>query len=158
MASKRPVNPTKQSHWKNQQKPCYWNFKTPFFFGRMGFSRVASLMSRVSLSPLYSGAFFHLVPIASVPLSFRPLSSIATAVSASQAQDASTPSFPKTSQNRWKPMCLYYTQGKCTMVEVSSKTNIITLSLRLLAHVKFVLFVFLSFWVSENLLLFWNDR
>ncbi|PON92773.1 Exonuclease/helicase-like [Trema orientale] len=81
----------------------------------MGISRVLPPLSRVS--PLYTSAFFHLVPIASAPLPFRPLATVSTAVSASQAQDASTLSYSKMGQNRWKPMCLYYTQGKCTMMD-----------------------------------------
>ncbi|XP_062094454.1 uncharacterized exonuclease domain-containing protein At3g15140 isoform X2 [Humulus lupulus] len=92
----------------------------------MGLTRVLPLVSRVS--PLYSSALFHLLPISmslsSSPIdspslpAFRPLVTISTVVSASsQPQDASTPSYSKMSQTRWKPMCLYYTQGKCTMLD-----------------------------------------
>lgn len=100
----------------NQPLHCYCNFKTLLVL-----TMVISRFPLCRVSPLYSTAFFHLLsisppPIASLPRPFRPLSSISTAVSA--AQDASTPSYSKmTSQSRWKPMCLYYTQGKCTMVK-----------------------------------------
>ncbi|KAM6550395.1 hypothetical protein CsatB_000203 [Cannabis sativa] len=91
-------------------------------------TRVLPLISRIS--PLYSSALFHLLPIP-IPMSSSSsiaspshplrLATISTAVSASQPQHSTpttAPSYSKmTSQTRWKPMCLYFTQGKCTMLD-----------------------------------------
>lgn len=77
---------------------------------KMRFCRVP--LCRVS--PLFSRAFSPFLPISlSPPLPCHSLTSITTVVSASQAQHLST---SKLNETRWKPMCLYYTQGKCTMV------------------------------------------
>ncbi|KAF3442465.1 hypothetical protein FNV43_RR16381 [Rhamnella rubrinervis] len=75
-------------------------------------------LSRFSVTALYSSSLSSLTP--SHPLPVRSLRHIAS-VSAVQAQDPSPPPHRslslKNSENRWKPMCLYYTQGKCTMMD-----------------------------------------
>ncbi|KAL5565306.1 hypothetical protein UlMin_028470 [Ulmus minor] len=79
------------------------------------------------VSHLHSTTLFPFLPLllSSSPMAsrsllpFPSLTSIAT-VSAAQSQDLSTSSLPSPShkaENRWKPMCLYFTQGKCTMID-----------------------------------------
>ncbi|KAH7512598.1 hypothetical protein FEM48_Zijuj12G0107700 [Ziziphus jujuba var. spinosa] len=87
----------------------------------MGFNRVC--LGR--FSSLFSSYLHPFVPVSlsSPTRSLRlPIHSFChtTSVSAVQSQHPSTPhrSLPmKNSENRWKPMCLYYTQGKCTKMD-----------------------------------------
>lgn len=51
-------------------------------------------------------------------LSPRPLRSLTLSASLSTSSHDSC-SHTNTTQSRWKPMCLYHTQGKCTMVSTS---------------------------------------
>ena len=73
----------------------------------------------------------HLLPIplclSSLTHSLTPMRAFDTLASLSNTtahNPSSPPTLPshshKVSKNRWKPMCLYYTQGKCTKVSLNS--------------------------------------
>ncbi|XP_059661478.1 uncharacterized exonuclease domain-containing protein At3g15140 [Cornus florida] len=82
----------------------------------MAFSRVT-----VTSSSLFRRSFLSsLNPLSVSPFTLTLQSIRRVTLSASLSTQESTPSIeyasPKNS-NRWKPMCLYYTQGKCTMMD-----------------------------------------
>jgi hypothetical protein len=92
----------------------------------------------------------HLLPISLSPQthSLPPMRASHLFASLSTTTTAHEPPFPPTvpsykgSNNRWKPMCLYYTQGKCTKVSLSHNPPTPSLlNLIFLLHLMFYLFL-----------------
>lgn len=80
--------------------------------------RCSSLSSSILLSP-------SLTPPFSAIRGFNVSASISTQDS---SQSANPHSLIKTTRPFWKPMCLYYTQGKCTLVSsIFSLSSIVSL-------------------------------
>ncbi|KAM0997904.1 hypothetical protein ACFX2I_007709 [Malus domestica] len=85
----------------------------------MAFPR-ARLITLPLLPSLFSTTLKPILPISPLlpPPPVRSLAAFAS-LSASETQDSPAPRVPppRKTAERWKPMCLYYTQGKCTMME-----------------------------------------
>ncbi|KAK3035002.1 hypothetical protein RJ639_033380 [Escallonia herrerae] len=75
----------------------------------MAFSRVSWLSKSVNLSYLLPFSQILVTP------SHPPIRTLRASASLS-AQESTRPVLSAT-MNRWKPMCLYYTQGKCTKMD-----------------------------------------
>lgn len=101
----------KQNNPQNSQKTM------AFPFPRASLLSWAASFRPSSLSPL--------LPIALSPQIHSPPSRSAFYVSASLSSIQQEESSPRTlpsqigTTSRWKPMCLYYTQGKCTKVRIT---------------------------------------
>ncbi|XP_008226429.1 PREDICTED: uncharacterized exonuclease domain-containing protein At3g15140 [Prunus mume] len=87
----------------------------------MAFAR-ARLTTLPMIPSLFSITLKPFLPIPHpLPPPMRSLLIPFASLSASQTHHdpsaPSVPSYPRKSSQPWKPMCLYYTQGKCTMME-----------------------------------------